>query len=347
MPVVTREELWNDLKVGRIAPIYVLHGQEKYLRDLAAKTITDRSFLENDLRDFNEGVFSLNDVDNLKSAVAAAQQLPMMSARRVIRVNDVRITTSGRDTLKEEDEGFLKDYLTRPAETSVVVFVADELNGNRKITKLLKQYAEVIEFEPLSEVELFRRASQEILDAGAKADERTIYHIVTLVGQDVLRLTNEIRKLSTASLPMGLITIELVDELVGYKREIENWTLTNNLLAGKRSAALQILRKLLDDGAEPVMILGLIGSGFHKLLLAKELMARGIGRQEVIGIAKPPYGHYEEFFAFSIRANSEKLAGALKRIADADLSIKTSLGGSGPSATRMQIEMLVCELALL
>jgi DNA polymerase-3 subunit delta len=347
MPAVTREELWNDLKIGRIAPVYVLHGPEKYLRDLAAKTITDRSFLENDLRDFNEGVFSLNDVDNLKSAIAAAQQLPMMSAHRVIRVNDVRITTSGRDTLKEEDEGFLKDYLTRPAETSVVVFVADELNGNRKITKLLKQYAEVIEFEPLSEVELFRRASQEILDAGAKADERTIHHIVTLVGPDVLRLTNEIRKLATASLPMGLITIELVDELVGYKREIENWTLTNNLLAGKRSAALQILRKLLDDGAEPVMILGLIGSGFHKLLLAKELMARGIGRQEVIGIAKPPYGHYEEFFAFSRRADSEKLAGALKRIADADLSIKTSLGGSGPSATRMQIEMLVCELALL
>src|SRR4051794_28998986 len=179
MPAVTREELWNDLKIGRIAPVYVLHGPERYLRDLAAKTITDRSFLENDLRDFNEGVFSLNDVDNLKSAVAAAQQLPMMSAHRGIRGKDVRITTSGRDTLKEEDEGFLKDYLTRPAETSVVIFVAEELNGNRKITKLLKQYADVIEFEPLSEVELFRRASQEILDAGAKADERTIHHIVT------------------------------------------------------------------------------------------------------------------------------------------------------------------------
>ena len=347
MPTLTREDLRNEIKQGRIAPVYVLHGAEKYLRDLAAKTIADRSFSEDDLRDFNDDEFSLNNPDNLKIGIAAAEQLPMMATRRVVRITDVRITTAGRDTLKEEDESFLERFLTRPVETSVVIFIADELNGNRKLTKLLKQHAVVVEFAPLDDAELFRKASQEIRDAGGKADETTIRHLIGLVGSDILRLTNEIRKLATASLPSGLITIEMVDELVAYKREIENWSLTNNLLAGRKSTALQVLKKVLDDGAEPVMLLGLIASSFHKLLLAKALMEKGISRQEVISIAKPPYGHYEEFFAFSIRANSQNLIGALKRIASADLAIKTSIGGSGPTGARMQMEMLVCELSAI
>ena len=347
MPTLTREELRNELKQGKIASVYVLHGAEKYLRGLAAKTIADRVFSADDLRDFNDDIFSLNDPDNLGRAIAAAEQLPMMSSKRVVRITDVRITAGGRDTLKEDYEDFLAAYLKRPADTTVVIFIADELNGNRKLTKLLKQHSIAVEFAPLNEAELARRVSQEIRDADATADELTIRQIVNLVGPDVLRLTNEVRKLATAALPDGVIRREAVDDLVAYKREIENWSLTNNLLAGRKSTALQVLRKVLDDGAEPVMLLGLIASSFRKLLLAKELMTIGTSRQEVISIAKPPYGHYEEFFAFSRRADSDNLIGALKRIADTDIALKTSIGGSGPAASRMQLEILVCDLAAL
>jgi hypothetical protein len=35
------------------------------------------------------------------------------------------------------------------------------------------------------------------------------------------------------------------------------------------------------------------------------------------------------------------------RLAEADLAIKTSIGGVGPAGARMQIEMLVCELSTM
>jgi hypothetical protein len=34
----------------------------------------------------------------------------------------------------------------------------------------------------------------------------------------------------------------------------------------------------------------------------------------------------------------------MRRLAETDLAIKTSLGGGGPQGARMQIEMLVAEL---
>src|SRR4051794_26607507 len=110
--LLSREDLRNQLKRRELQPVYLLFGAETHLRDLAAKTITDMAFAEDDLRDFNETSFSLNTEDNLQRALAAAQQLPMMAQRRVITISDIRISASGhRDTITEEHEPILSAYL--------------------------------------------------------------------------------------------------------------------------------------------------------------------------------------------------------------------------------------------
>ena len=70
-------------------------------------------------------------------------------------------------------------------------------------------------------------------------------------------------------------------------------------------------------------------------------------RRDVASAAKMRYSDQEAFFAAARRTDIKKLARALERVAETDLAIKTSVGGSGPVAARMQIEMLVCELASL
>ena len=191
----------------------------------------------------------------------------MMASRRVVRVTDVRVSTSAaKDTLKEDAEQLLADYLKRPSPASVVIFVADELNGNRKITRLLKDNTAMVEFPRLSDAELQKWAKDRIRDAGSEADDRTIRHLVHVAGDDVRRLTNEIEKLSAAALPGKLITIEMVDSLVPYSRELSNFGVTDSLVAGRNAEAIRVLQKLLDDGTEPLALLGLISSNYRRLL---------------------------------------------------------------------------------
>ena len=83
---LTREQLRKHLAAREIEPVYVLYGTETYLRDLAAKAITEACFGEGDFRDFNDDAFSLNTPDNIRTALAAADQLPMMAARRAVTV---------------------------------------------------------------------------------------------------------------------------------------------------------------------------------------------------------------------------------------------------------------------
>src|SRR5260370_13463518 len=110
MPVRTPKDLTQSLKLGKIEPVYFLFGPETFLRDEAARAIANEALRNTLLREFNESSFNLL-TDDVASAVAVAEQLPMMSDRRVIRIRNF-------GTLREADEAMLVKYLQRPVQSS-------------------------------------------------------------------------------------------------------------------------------------------------------------------------------------------------------------------------------------
>lgn len=331
MPAFTRDELRKQLKQSDIKPLYLLFGEEGYLRDQAARAITEMVLRDAPLREFNETSFSLASSD-IQQAIAAAEQLPMMSPRRVVKISDF-------NKLREADEEILMRYLARPAESSVVIFIATDLDKRKKLSKTLIDSCVSVEFQHLKDYELKEWAKKRFNELKIRVDERTLGQIIALVGNDVRTLTNEIEKLATAAIDSGFLTIELVDSLVGRSRELSNFDLADQLVAKNRARALQILHQILDDGAEPVMLVGLIASSYHRLALTKELMASGVAREEVFRLVPMPLFKRDDFLATARRTNAEHLAKSLERIAQADVAVKTSL-----ATPRLQLEMLVCEL---
>jgi DNA polymerase-3 subunit delta len=333
MSSLTRDDLKRALKANRLEPLYLLYGAEDYLRDRAAHAIMDAVLHDAPLREFNESSYSLLTTD-VQQAIAAAEQLPMMTSRRVVRISDF-------SKLREADEEALMRYVTRPAESSVVIFIADDLDKRRKLSKMLLDVCAAVEFAPLSDSELGAWARGRLKELQTETDERTLHHLLGLVGSDVRTLSNELEKLATAALDTGRISMEMVDQLVGRSRELSNFDLADQLIARNRARALQILHRLLDDGSEPVMLIGLIASNYHRLALAKELMSQGASEQEVFRLVGMLYGKKRaDFLATARRTDAHSLARSIARIAAADLAIKTS-----QATPRLQLEMLICELA--
>ena len=331
MSLISREELRRAVKGKEIAALYLLFGAESYLRDRAAHAISETALKDAPLREFNETSYSLSSTD-VQQAIATACQLPMMTSRRVVRIADF-------SKLREADEEALMRYLARPAESSIVILIADDLDKRRKLTKMMIEACVSVEFAPLNDTDLVKWARGRLKELKVEADERTLHQIIALVGSNVRMLSNELDKLGTAASQTGLITMEMVETLVGRSRELSNFELTDHLIARNRPRALQTLQRLLDDGVEPLMLIGLIASNYHRLALAKELMSRGAPNPEVyrqVGI----FGKREEFLATARRGDASALARSIKRIAEADLAIKTS-----QATPRLQLEMLVCELS--
>ena len=250
MKVLSTEDLRNQLRNKQIAPVYLLFGAETYLRDLAAKTITNIALKDSAMRDFNESEVSLNEAE-VRYAISSAEQMPMMDSHRVIRITDLAVSTNKqKNNLKDDDEVLLKSYLTRPSESSIVIFVAEELDKRLKMAKLLLNNCVSVEFKELDDNELLRWAKDKLRELKANADDKALRHLVSLVGRDVRKLTLEVEKLATAALPENIITYELVESLVPNSREISNFDLTDYLLAKNKIRSLQVLKKILDDGAD-------------------------------------------------------------------------------------------------
>jgi DNA polymerase III subunit delta len=331
MSTLTRHELERSLKSGELHPLYLLHGPETYLRDSAARFIADEALRDTLLREFNDVRFSLV-AGNVHEAIATAEQLPMMSPHRVVRIADF-------GKLGEADEEVLIRYLDNPVDSSVVIFVAGDLDKRKKFTRTLLERCEVVEFSRVSDAEARAWAKSRLKELKVLADDRVLSEIIALVGDDIQMLCSELDKLATAAIKTRRISTEMVTDLIGRSRELRNFELGDHLVARNRKRALETLHRLLEDGVQPVMLIGLIASNYHRLALAKELLTRGSPADVFQSIPMPGFKR-NEFLAVLQRCDAATIARGIERIAAADLAIKTS-----QATPRLQLELLVCELA--
>lgn len=331
MSTLTRTELDRSLKAGRLEPLYLLVGCEGYLRDVAARDISNAALSGTLLREFNESPFSLL-TDAAMSAIAAAEQLPMMSERRVVRIKDFA-------KLRDADEEIIIRYLQRPSDSTVMIFSADELDKRKKLTKSLLATCAMVEFPAVKDGEAKAWARTRLKELKTTADDRALTEIVRLVGTNLQTLNSELDKLAAAAVNTGQITLELVDGLIDRSRELSNFDLGDQLLAGDRKRALETLHRLLEDDVAPVMLLGLIAGNYHRLAMAKELLARG-RRDEVYRLIYGPPAKRDAFMNTLQRSDAAKITRGIKLISDADLAIKTS-----QATPRLQLEMLVVQLS--
>src|SRR5829696_2589632 len=145
MKTLSRTELERSLREG-LQPLYLLLGTESFLRE------------------FNEASFSLTS-DAIQSAIAAAEQLPMMSDTRVIRIRDFA-------KIRETDEDVLIHYLSNPSPSTVMIFSADELDKRKKSSKVLLDACTVVEFSSLKDVEAKAWAKSRLKELKVTTDDQ-------------------------------------------------------------------------------------------------------------------------------------------------------------------------------
>jgi DNA polymerase-3 subunit delta len=219
-----------------------------------------------------------------------------------------------------------------------VIFVADDLDKRKRLAKSLTAGA-AFDFQPLKTNELQTWVKAHLKKLKVEIEPQAGHRLLEMVRSDLHTLTNELNKLAAASLPAGRITVALVDELISRSREHLNWELSDHIVAGNRKAALKTLRDLLDDGVEPLLLIGLIAGTYRRMALAKSLLAQGAAPAKIFSEVRMPSFKQGAYISMLHRIGSGGMAQKMQRIAEADLAIKTSKG-----TPRMQVEMLVCEL---
>jgi DNA polymerase III subunit delta len=338
-PDKSRAAFFRQLKEGKVAPLYLFEGTEDYLREQALSELI-RVTVDESVRAFNVAAVSVAEGE-MVHALDLARQLPMISQHRVL------VVTQFEQVSDEKALEQLKAYLRNPVETTALVFVSDLLDNRRNITTTLRKGCTVVAFEPLSQQEAVRWVIDYARRSGSLIDNTSAAYLVGKVGTQLRRLAGEIDKLatyaSTGTSQSGITQIE-IDELVRYSHEHTSFELTDAMLDGDRKRALALLDRIFSNQGESPsriapMILGAIASHHRRLFSAHELMLQNKSSEEVRRAVGLFGNRLNRFNEMARRTDRRRLLMALKRIAETDVALKTSL-----ATPRLQLELLICEL---
>jgi DNA polymerase III subunit delta len=330
---LTFNELRREISSGQIAPLYLFAGEERYLHERALQLLYDT--IDESLRLFNITVITVG-ADNgtgIKTtaaiAIDAANQMPMMSARRIVIVRDF-------DKIKEDEQDLVLAYLSNPSPAATVVFQAAAPDKRRKLTTALVKSCVVVTLDPLDEAHATRWAEDYIKELGCKIEPAALRMLTNLIGTGLSRLSNEIEKLAAYS-SGGVIDTAAVEELVPRARSHVSWELWDAIISRDRKRAVKLMNRLLDD-QDPLPILGSLASYYRRLLIGKELVESGASNDEI----KRATGQWSSnFFSGLRRTPRAEFVRGLRRIAEVDNAIKNS-----EATPRLLMEYLIIELTL-
>jgi DNA polymerase-3 subunit delta len=143
-----KEDPILGIERGEIAPVYCLHGAERYLVDRCLQAIraaviggSAAAFAS-----FNHDVFDLKETP-IGTVVATARTLPMMAPRRLV-------IGKGIDGVKADDLEPLTAYVADPNPQSCLVLVGDKVDTRFRIFQTLRKAGYLHEFAPLRDREL-------------------------------------------------------------------------------------------------------------------------------------------------------------------------------------------------
>ncbi|MCS6817470.1 MAG: DNA polymerase III subunit delta [Blastocatellia bacterium] len=360
MKRLTPETFRKAIERGEIEPLYLftgwlpegmrrtgeeeLYAPEAYLLREAVQMLIARA-LDPTSRAFNLSQFSALETPMAK-ILATARELPAFSSRRVVIVRDLEKKWRAREDAEEArdlpaEQTALIEYLKHPAPTTTLVFVLEHVDRRLTIVTALLKACTIVEFRRLSEREALEWVKGYVRRQQAVIEEAAAAALVGLVGSDLTLLAAELDKLLTFVSERRMITRSDVELLVVRHREHSNFELTDWILARRPAAAWRILRRQLAAGEEPVKLLGAIASLYRRMLLAKELMARGAPSAEVARAAGLPPSAAGKFNEQVRRIPREEILAGLRHIARTDEALKTSVG-----PPEVQLELLLYRLCV-
>lgn len=317
---------------AKIEPLYVLHGDEAFLKRHALLTLRERALGP----DADESVISAHAGD--KAAFAAVwdelQTAPFFAPRRLVVVENA-------DPFVTRFRALLEKKVTALPATGVLVLDVKLWPANTKLAKLVDN-AKTIDCKapkPYTLPGWCAEWSAARYQKKLPADAAQL--LVDLAGADMGQLDQELQKLAIYVGDKTRIELADVDQLVGRSRSENTWKIFDALATGNPAHALQLLDRLLELGEEPMKMLGAFGSQLRRLAQAGRLVTQGMSMGAALAkVGFPPFtvGGAEKQLRHLGRHRAARLYDWL-------LEINMGLRGGSPLPERTQFERLVLRLA--
>ncbi len=264
-------EISSILKHRPVAPLFLVVGEEDYLRDHAVAAVTNAVFGKDAETGFNCDLF-YGDENDAAEVLNCAMEIPVFAPRRLVIVK-------AADKLSvREGEKFLS-YFASPHESTTMVFAALKLDRRLKWTQALTRQATVVDCAPLGDAQMSGWIRQEAKSLGLNIHDRAVQLLKESSAGSMYVARRELEKLSAYVTSGRPATVEDVEALKGTGPGASVFDLTLAIGSRNHGRALTILARNLEMGEAPLRILGALVWQYRRLWKVKDLLQQG-GREE-------------------------------------------------------------------
>jgi len=309
------DDLYRDIKSGNFSLIYYLFGEEDLLKDESFSRLKE-VLLAGGLSDFNYDLFHAGEAD-ISKALAAASTLPVMAPRRLVVIKDA-------DKLKAADEQLLLTYIDDPSPSTALVMVGKSVDKRKKFFLSLSKKGTVVEHSRPYEREMPKWIKWLAGKKDLQLSESACRYLVDIIGNDLTSISNEIEKVSLYAGPGKRIELEDLEAISVDIKARTVFQLIDALGEKNLKKSLKNLKKLIDGGESPILILSMILRQLRLIWIGKDILKRGGKEEEVRKKTKlPPFvlkGYLKQVKMFS----EEELHSAYDSIFDLDIKFKST-----------------------
>ena len=319
------KQIAEDIKQNNFKQVYLLHGEERYLRRQYKDKLMHA--LSNDGDTMNTHVFEGKDIP-IGEVIDLAETLPFLAEHRVILISDSGLFSSGGEKMAE--------YLSSPNESTIFIFNENSIDKRSKLFKAVQSKGYVAEFGVQDENTLKRWIAGVLAREGKKITENTVQLLISKTGTDMDNIHMELEKLICYSMGREVITNEDVEAICTTRISNHIFDMINAIAERQKSRALTLYYDLLALKEPPMRILFLIARQCNILLQVKELKSKGHDNKTIASkIGVPPF-IVQKHINQAAKFKTSSLQRAVTQCVEAEEAVK-----QGRMNDRMSVEILI------
>ena len=270
----------KDLTVHTLPPILVLTGEdvgqfEWLKKDILQKIAYDPSDLNYSYFDMKETSYAVVELDLVS--------LPFFADEKIVILDHLLdLTTAKKRVLTDEDLKQFESYLEMPSEsTKLVMFAEGKLDSKRRLVKLLKREAQIVEAATPKDQDLKRYFASQAQELGLKFVEDALDQLLLKSGYDFGELQKNLALLQ-AYKEDGQITLEDIEEVVPKTLQDNIFDLTQMILKRQIDQARNLVKDLRLQGEDEIKLIAILLGQFRLFTQVKILSEEGQPESQIV-----------------------------------------------------------------
>ena len=270
----------KHLTVQTLPPILVLTGEdvgqfEWLKKDILKKIGYDPSDLNYSYFDMKEASYAEVELDLVS--------LPFFADEKIVILDHLLdLTTAKKRNLTDEDLKQFENYLENPSEsTRLVIFAEGKLDSKRRLVKLLKRDAQIIEATTPKEQDLKRYFSGQAQELGLHFVGDSLDQLLLKSGYDFGELQKNLALLQ-AYKEDGQITLQDIEEVVPKSLQDNIFDLTQMILKRQIDQVRNLVKDLRLQGEDEIKLIAILLGQFRMFSQVKIFSEEGQSESQIV-----------------------------------------------------------------